>query len=1280
MTTDERTLGPLNYFSPLRRSWAVVASLRSKRKMKQRSVLYLLIVFTVLLLLVPVYGQKITGTISGSVTDPTGAVVADATVTITNSETGLLRTTTTNTSGEYSAPDLPPGTYRVEIKQANFKEFITKNVELHVSSQATVNAQLQLGNTAEVVTVEANPIQVQTDNASLGEVVEGNQVRNLPLNSRNFVELTQLVPGVSAANSFNMVGKGLAGGVDFAVNGNSIKDNLFLIDGVNNNDIGSNRTILIYPSLDSIAEFKMVRNSYGPEYGQAGGAVVNIVTKGGTNQWHGGAFYSGRNDKLDAYDFFSAQNAQADRLRNVFNPVTNSIYSSPNQDKPLLRHNDWGYHVGGPIKKDKLFFFWNQEWNREIRSVFRQGCVPNAAERGGDFSGGVTCGDVVSSRLDGTTNVGSPIGIPNTVTTAPGSNIIASPMKGMTDLMGFFPLPNQNCDLTPIGATVAAGNSASCNNWKANLSSAVFWREENARGDYYLTKSQMVMFKYTQDSWSNPAPNLGYWGDDAFPQLQSSWAQPSKSLVGKLTSTIGTHLINDVAFAYSNNRILITPGGSNPSLTGTLTTDFPTLFPENLKSHKVGVPTINLGANGGTPQMIAPWNNGENLYSVRDDLSWIHGSHTVKAGVFLGFNRKFEYNGGGSSERLQANPADNNLLFPAETSNFCQTSALCKTGVPLANAFIPGNTFSNLGEASTDVLNDVRWRDYEVYVGDSWKMNHKLTVDYGVRYSILTTPYQASGLMTNFQPNLWSATQAIANPADACNGLWIVPGKNPCTNANNVFGTSFSAGVAGPNKYLKDQNYHQFAPRLGIAYDLFGDGKTAIRAGFGQFYQRDRTAIYTLTSNAPFSLNASGKTRTLDGPSLTASQFATAVTSPDGGFDRSNKTPYTLQWNVAVEHSFAKETSLQIAYVGNRSVHQLTTSDINEVPQSLWTEAAFGNQPTPTLDPNAPAACFAANATAPNCYRPFNNFGFLPWWAHYGDAHYNSLQTLLKAKVSRALVNLAYTYSHSIGNVPQDESNGTPNFQTLTTQLNPSLDRGNTQINRPHIFVANVVVPLPELRGSNAALREVAGGWQIATIFSATSGPSTTIFTPGIGENSTLLASGQPSNSLNALYGTGNAGPAWAPGSNRRPDIVAGTSCNSGSHSNYVYNAKAFTVVGHTIGNIGTEPTGYCHGPGYVNDDFSLNKAWKVGERVSVEFRLDAFNFFNHPNFTAGTQGGAGNPIGSVNCGPADGTGHYQACSPTNNVISAQGAGSDLHATSIINRAREFQYGLKITF
>ena len=229
--------------------------------MKQRSSWAWFIALALVLIVTPLLAQKITGSINGVVSDPSGAVVAKATVTITNIGTGLTRTATTNDMGEYVVPDLPNGTYQILVKQANFKEAVTSNVEVHVASTALVNVQLQLGNTNEQVTVEANAIQVQTDSAELGEVVLAGQVRDLPLNGRNFVALTQLQPGVSSARTYNAVGKGLAGGVDFAVNGNSMDNNLFLVDGANNNDVGSNRTILIYPSIESIQEFKMLRNS-----------------------------------------------------------------------------------------------------------------------------------------------------------------------------------------------------------------------------------------------------------------------------------------------------------------------------------------------------------------------------------------------------------------------------------------------------------------------------------------------------------------------------------------------------------------------------------------------------------------------------------------------------------------------------------------------------------------------------------------------------------------------------------------------------------------------------------------------------------------------------------------------------------------------------------------------------------------------------------------------------------------------------------------------------------
>jgi hypothetical protein len=1202
--------------------------------MKRWSGLVFLIALIVVLIATPLSAQNITGTISGVVSDPTGAVVPQATVIITNKATGLIRTVTSNEMGEYVALDLPNGNYQITVKQASFKEAVINNVEVHVASTALVNVQMQIGNTSEQITVEANTIQVQTDSAQLGEVVESGQVQDLPLNGRNFVALTQLQPGVAAARSYDAVGKGLKGGVDFAVNGNSMDNNLFLVDGANNNDVGSNRTILVYPSIESIQEFKMLRNSYGPEYGQASGAIVNIVTKNGTNDWHGSVFYSGRNDALNAYDWFAARQASQDRAANIMHPSTGSIYSNPNQDKPILRRNDFGYSLGGPIKKDKLFFFWSQEWNREVRGVARSGCVPNAAERGGDFSN-VTCGDTIINPFPAALR---------------GANqwTIAQPLQGITDQMGQFPLPNFNCPTTPAGQATATTGANGCNNWQAFPGTQLNYRQENIRGDYNLTKTNVLTFRYTQDTWVNPAPSAGYWGDDPFPELESSWAQPAKSMIAKVTSTIGASLINTVQFSYSNNRILITPGGTNAGLASTLNGDFPTIFPADLKSHPVGIPALNLGLTGGTTQMLAPWSNKQDLYNVRDDVSWVHGRHTFKFGAFLGFNLKNEDNGGATSERTNFNTANSNVSLTQGTS--------AVTGMPLANAMIPGNVFTGLSETSTDIYNQMRWRDYEFYAGDSWKVNRKLTLDLGVRYSMLLTPYQVNGSMTSFNPNLYNPA---GSPFDACNGLWVVPGKSPCNQANTTFGRTgayaFSAGTPGPNKYLKNQNYHLFAPRLGIAYDVFGDGKTALRAGIGQFFQRDRSAIYTMSANAPFALNASAYNRALDGASLTATQFSTSLTSALGGVDPSNTTPNSWQWNVSVERRLAKETSLQISYVGNRAIHQLTTSDINEVPPDQWAACAF--------------------MTNCNALRPYPNDGFLTWWAHYGDANYHSLQTLFRGKVKGASINATYTYSHSIGNVPLDESNGTANSQTLTWAGNPSLDRGNTQINRPHIFVANLLVPLPELKGQNALLRNTLGGWAVGGITTASSGPSTTVNSAGLSENLGALLPATTSQ-VNALYGTGNGGPPWAPGSNRRPSIT-GSSCTAGASGPNIYNPAAFTVVGQTIGTIGNEPLGYCHGPKFVTTDFTLQKNWKVGERVGLQFRLDVFNLFNHPNFSPNANG---SPIGAVNCGAAVG-GKYLPCSPTNSLITAMQPGGSLAATGVVvNSDREIQYGLRITF
>jgi len=628
----------------------------------------MLVAFLLLLSPLASNAQNYAGSVRGTVTDPAGAAVPGAEVTLRDVGTNSTSHTKTTEQGEYAFPVVNVGVYEVTVKHGSFKEFIAKEVEVHVSTVTEVNAKLELGSSSEVVSVEASDIQVQTTSAEVGAVIEGTQVRELPLNGRNFMALTQLQPGVSANNQFDSKDKGLQGGSDFSVNGNPSTNNLFLIDGVNNNDVGSNRTILIYPSVDAVAEFRMLTNSYGPEYGQASGAIISITTRSGENQFHGGAFYEGRNDALNANNFFNNAAGIA---------------------KPPLRRNDWGYYIAGPIKKDKLFFWWNEEWNRDIRGVLVENCMPTAAERGGDFSADVnaalsalngagattvlTNNQIGSLETKNTTcNAPPPATFTNTPTPTNAnvwtatSNIpaasrasgnpyaIASPDAVGKLLAAYYPLPN-------LTTNVPGTNF----NFAQNQSGRVPWREENVRIDYDLTKRSRISFRYTQDSWKFPAPNNAFgWGDDNFATYQGSWDQPSKSIMGKITSQISNSLINDFEFGYAHNAIIVAPGGTDATLGAQFDKAMPPVWPASGKTA------------GGLPTVWGGLQNYGNFASI-----WAM-SATVTTWTFLP--------GKTTSPKFRATIFGSLALSSATTSNR-KTNLVAQTGRRLASAITVGD-------------------------------------------------------------------------------------------------------------------------------------------------------------------------------------------------------------------------------------------------------------------------------------------------------------------------------------------------------------------------------------------------------------------------------------------------------------------------------------------------------------------------------------------------------------------------------------------------------------
>lgn len=1142
------------------------------------------VVYLCLALSLPSWAQKFTGTIRGVVTDKSGAVVADAPVTVTNVATGETRTVKTNQAGEYVALELNPGTYNISVKQPGFKEYVSKGVELNVSSVAVANAQLDVGNASDQVTVEAGAVQVETETGAVGNVVEGNEVQHLPLNGRSFTELTQLMPGVSPAANFDTKNKGLESGVDFSVNGNNTTGNIFLVDGVNNNDIGSNRTILIYPSIDAIQEFKILRNSYGPEYGQAMGAVISILTKGGTNQFHGDVFYDGRNDILNATDFFNRQN----KLR-----------------KDVLRRNDYGYTFGGPIKKDKLFFFWSEEWNHEQRGFARTGDVPTAAEKTGDFSN-------LRKDVDNTGAVCDPAPTFGGTTF---TNISQVPTGGIAAggqaYLSMFPDPN-------------VASPVNCKNWAVSLTAPKRWREENIRMDYNLTNTWKLFGRYTQDHWSQPYPStLGFWGEDQYPSIEDSWSQPGYQATIKLTKLLGSSAVNDFQVSYASNRIKVTRAGTNPGLNDQINQLAPPYFPfsQKLAGKDIGYPGFWGGcgpdcATGDNLWTQGPWHNNEQLLILRDDFQKTISTHTFKVGFLVTSNQKNE---------VVNNESDENAFYWGAASS--------STGNGAFNMLWDQVQWGG-GEAQTNPFSQIRWHDIEPYFGDSWKARRNLTIEYGFRWSFLRMPYSGPNRIANFEPSLYNPNlmvNGVLSPGDPCNGLVLPPGTNFCSDAH------FSPGAHFSDRALKNQNNHAIAPRLGIAWDVRGDGKTAIRAGVGQFFQRERlNNTLQLATNPPFSLSAS-YTRFFDTPP--APGTLTASGTPGFSQDPSDLLPNTWQWNLTVEREITRGTKMEVAYVGNRGIHLLGYTDANAVPFNQRT--AFGIDGSNSHRPLGGGSWGAINRA---------------FWG--SDSNYHALQALFRTRIKAVDAQFAYTFSKSLSDTDLTNSGNVEQASLLVDPRNPHLNYGPSYINRPHIFVGNIVYDIPTLTGQNAVVRTALGGWEVTGILGYSTGTSITTF----GARSATGASG-------GIDGTGSSQD------NLRPILVPGQPCRiqgSGLPKNDWLNPKRYTLVGYAVGSpTGTAGVGDCLGPGIANTDMGVYKNFKATERVTVQFRMDFFNLFNKAQFVGDSQGYTPlNPTLDTNAIVTGTTVTSYTANPAYGV-----------ATNDKSKGpREIQYGLKVTF
>jgi len=826
------------------------------------------------------FGQN--ATVVGTITDPSGAAVANATITITRTETGQAYHLTSNGDGQYVAPDLPIGHYNIKVEATGFKTAEQKGVVLQVGDRTRLDFQLPVGGASETITVEANEVRVQTDSGEVSNVITDQQVSQLAVNGRSIYQLAQLTPGASSQIN-NFVNTPVGGDSNVEFNGMRQNHNIYLLDGGEDDDRGGAGGMSIAPSTDAIAEFRALTSNYSADYGLSSAATMTMVLKSGTNTLHASAWEFNRNDALDA--------------RGFFNPAPNKIAK--------LRLNVFGFNVGGPVTFGKLynpdkkrtFFFYNMEWRRLIQGNTNNGqLVPDPATYGGNF--GSTTINVPSS-----TQVAASVLAKNCNGPGPGG-LPAGITQGS-------PFPNNvipTCMLDPNATALANAGifpaPTSGGKFFGAVSTPTNLKEEVVRIDHNFTNKFSVFGHYIAEQVTQGYA-ISQWSGANIPTVGDTFGNPSYSAVIHTTYTISPTLLNEVAFNYNGNRINIIPqpgaGLASLALPSGYNSTNSRLFsgPNNLNR----IPNIDLGGSLGTKFEISswPWRNKADDYQVRDDLSWTKGAHQLKFGFSWAIYKKVQD------------------LFGQTQGGYNFDGTF--TGSDFAD-FLLGDakSYQELAVQDHGFWNNVSWA---TYVQDNWRVNRRLTLNLGLRWDGVPHTYEANNRMGNFYSNLYDpAKRAQLNSDGTINpnspGLGSSP--NPLITIPLYLNGIGIPGQNGIPKGLVDNHWGAFGPRIGFAYDVSGSGKTVVRGGGGMMYERIQgNDMYDAGPNIPFSLQVStpGPVE-MDDPRLSlATGNAVALpinpASITGLNRKAYKLPTSYQWSLGVQHSLTTKTVLSIA-------------------------------------------------------------------------------------------------------------------------------------------------------------------------------------------------------------------------------------------------------------------------------------------------------------------------------------------------------------------------------
>jgi len=1120
------------------------------------------------------FAQSDLGRISGFIKDPSGATIANAKVTVRNN-TGVERQTTTNDSGYYVITNVPPGLYTMTAEAAGFQKYETRDNKLDPSADLVIDATLTVGSASQTVEVSASTVQLQTESASVQKLVTREQIDSLELNGRNPIYMANLVPGTRGGTLANL-NFNFGQGPD-NINGARTPESLITYDGAPAVRTRSNGTSLGAADVDSTQEIQILTADYAPEFGRSSGGQIRITSKSGSQQFHGAAYEYVRNTVFNANPWL--RNASA-ATRGITAPI---------------HYNQFGYNIGGPLyipnhfntDKTKVFWYWGEEWVRFIFTDSSSLTVPTLKMRAGDFSELLDPSNFFYGHAVQLVDPKTGLPFPGNIIPAPGTTTTGSTAtpNGLGILNG-YPVPNLT---TPIN-----GNR----NWFFSAQHPQYQRKDTVAVDVNLTEKQRLRLRRVYFTFWEYQPLDG--GTNETPKY---FDRPNQTNSIDHVWAISPRKVNEILLAFSLDNVHIpvdaahfldrTMGAAQG--TGLFGLNYPYIFPAG-KLLLNRIPTVNMSSFSTLSGGPYPSHSAGPIYNVSDSFTWIRGNHTLK------FGGMFERSGENDNDEINVqacstctNNQNGQFLFSNNGGNFVRPGYVqASTGTAVANAALGlFDTYSEIGHRAYTLFRSHMW---EGFAQDSWKTTQNLTINYGLRYTVIVPYHALWGNMIVFDPRFYDPNKAVT--IDPSTGLIAgSPTIDQLYNGMVIPGTGFPSSAKGrvpeadsgqynslfrgaPDHY-SDIQWGDIQPRLGIAYQL--NNKTVIRAGAGRYFTRlgVSDSIF-LGGNPPFQPNASVSFGLADNPGGNGTTPRPLVVTTQS---KAFKNPEAWNWNVTFERQMFWKSLLSVGYVGRRGLHLQREADINQ----------------PTL------AAMAANAGVNiNALRPYKGFGSIRETDNVASSRYDSFQVAWNRRfASDLLFGASYTLSKSM-------DSGSNQRDVIPNTYDPDMMWGPSEFDARHILIINYLYQFPFFRHHSGFSGKMLGGWQISGISQFQTGLPCSVAGPNdytvgpIGSNIGGVG-------LDSNFNCGVNGQYWVV--NGVPKII-GT---------FGPNGQWFATTNPDGTSIFTPPTpgtfndarvrNIIYQPGFQNWNLGLFKSFPITEKTGLQFRAEAYNVWNHPNW-----------------------------------------------------------------